>query len=358
MRRLRTLGMVALSAVALLTFCGFASESQPIDFYFMVDEGVGLISATQSAQSIALLLSVRSGLLVSASVTRDISAIESALLNGGRRVVAFLRWDAYISLQSQVDGLEAVAASVESTTSGKPEYYYWMSTFYASRNSEFQSLQDCAGKVWIHEKRTSHTSYIIPEAIFAATGVMPLESIEAPNQYEAMVALLEGKGDFCTGFGIPFEPRRASLSDQLSEHSEAGALGIWDGSPAISGPIDIQWEGGDLRQNVESEYPDVWSRIGIFFVSSPLPFHCVAVHGVTEGSSDALVAAIAEGLESSWELRLWNDLSSFDVRGMQLVTDESFDFARLVIDSPILAERFPLVLGYSSAEILTLLDLP
>jgi len=358
MRRLRNLGMVALCTVALLAVSGIASDSQPIDFYFMADEGVELISATQSAQSIALLLSLRSGLPISASVTQDVSSIETALRDGDKSVVMFLRWDAYIHLRSQVDGLEAVTASVESTTPGRPECYYWMSCFYASSDSEFQSLQDCAGKVWIHGKQTSHSSYIIPQAVFAASGLMPLESIETRNQYECMVALLEGEGDFCTGFGIPFEPRRAPLSEQLSEHSVAGALGIWDRSSAISGPIDIQWEGADLRQNVEDEYPDVWSRINIFFVSSPLPFHCVAVHGVAESSTDTLVAAIAKGLESSWELGLWSDLISFDVRGMQLVTDESFDFARLVIDSPILAERFPLVLGYTGTEAVTLLDLP
>jgi hypothetical protein len=152
-----------------------------------------------------------------------------------------------------------------------------------------------------------------------------------------MVALLQGQGDFCTGYGSPpLAPQ--CLKDQgiRWEWGDDPELMVWDRFYNELVRPGLAWPCEDLRFAVIKDYPDVFTTVGVVDVVGPIPNDCMAfVSNFPADVRDQIVTALVAHINTPEGLAIWNNRKFYQWSGMAPVLDSDFDLMRAVLGLPI-----------------------
>ena len=171
-----------------------------------------------------------------------------------------------------------------------------------------QKLQSNAR--FFHERLAGHGLDTGPA--MGASGVVPVIT------GNSMVALLEGQGDFCTGYGSPPLPPSCLGCDFHWDYGMDPELWIWDRWNNDLFPEAIRGTCVDLRRAAGKlgTYGDTWDvvrKIGVLATVGPVPNDCIAFSpGFPKDIMDKLVEAIKEHIASEEGHALWSDPNFYE----------------------------------------------
>jgi ABC-type phosphate/phosphonate transport system substrate-binding protein len=168
-------------------------------------------------------------------------------------------------------------------------------------------------------------------------GVQWANVVETGGHVNSMVALLQGQGDFCTGYGSPpLSPQ--CLKDQgiRWEWGDDPELMVWDRFNNALVRDGLRWACEDLRFAVLKDYPDVFSTVGVAAVVGPIPNDCLAfVSNFPADLVTKITDALVKHIATPEGLAIWNNKKFYQWSGMAPVKDSDFDLMRAVLNLPV-----------------------
>jgi len=200
----------------------------------------------------------RTGLYVVASLQADYTAMIEAFAASEGDTFGIPTTDQYIRIFDRTNG--NVSPSI-----------------YARRDSGIKSLADLQGKVWIYNDTGSTSGYVFPNMVFNNNGITFSNIVESGGHTNSMVALIEGQGDFCTGYGSPPVPPSAWSGDNW-QWGDDPELWLWDRyNNALYRP-GLRGLCVDLRSAVKKlyDFDTVLTDIGVVDTIGPIPNDCMA----------------------------------------------------------------------------------
>jgi phosphonate transport system substrate-binding protein len=327
MRRLLALALVGILGLSAV---GFAQElgtrDNPITLLLVPSTEAAVVQAAGDA--IADALFDLTGLYVEAVMTADYRAFIEAFRTADGDLLGIPTTSQYIEIFAETDGnIEVALASV------RRGYTYYFSSVYARRDSGINSLQDLNGKTWIYNDPFSTSGYKTPKVIFDQNGVQVGDTVETGGHSNSMIALLNGQGDFCTGYGSPTQaPDEVKALGIRWEWGDDPELMFWDRFHNTFVREEIRWECVDLRLAVAEDYPNVYEDIGVVAVAGPLANDCIAFAGGFPADLKAtLVQALQDHIRSPEGQAIWNDPSFYEWSDMAPITDEYYDVNRALL---------------------------
>jgi phosphonate transport system substrate-binding protein len=330
MRRLLTLALFALAAFSIVGFGQLGTQEHPIYMLFPPSTDTTVIGP--SSQAIADYLFQETGLYVRPIVEPDYTALEQAFVTAEGDVCGIPTSSEYCKIYNLTNG--GVIPTMGAVRSG---YTYYYATIYALRSKGFTSIEDLNGKIWIYNDVGSGSGYKYPKVYFQQNGVQWGSVVETGGHVNSMVALLQGQGDFCTGYGSPpLAPQ--CLQDQgiRWEFGDDPELMVWDRFNNALIRDALRWSCLDLRYAVIKDYPDVFTQVGIVDVVGPIPNDVLAfVSDFPADLRDQIVAALVKHISTPEGLAIWNNAKFYQWSGMAAVLDSSFDLMRAVLGLPI-----------------------
>jgi len=227
MKKWSVLLIVALLATMVLTGCpkkeaALGTEENPIILSFVPSGDTPDI--IESAEEIANLLSEKTGYVIKGNVATSYSAVIEAMCTG-KAHMGTLATFAYI-LANEKCGVDCALVSVRY---GSP---YYRGQIIAGADTGITKLEDLKGKTMCWVDAASTSGYIIPRVMLKAAGVDPDTDLAQQTEVGSHdgVALAVYKGD-----------------------CDAGATYI------------------DVRDRVESEYPDIKEKTVVIAESPEIP---------------------------------------------------------------------------------------
>jgi phosphonate transport system substrate-binding protein len=187
-----------------------------------------------------------------------------------------------VALANQQCGAQVVNTAVQANGLG------WQAGMIVVRqDSNITSLADLDGKRWAIPDETSVPNNWYFQALLAAAGIEPSETISVPGDNTAMLAVLNGEVDFATGTYwppiLPFENREWVFGEDDPELWRE--MGV---SPSRSGigfvvvlarPENGGYRVRDARSGVFDTARTIFDETRILALSAPIPADSVAVGG-------------------------------------------------------------------------------
>jgi ABC-type phosphate/phosphonate transport system substrate-binding protein len=326
MRRLLSLALLALAAFSIMGFAQLGTQQQPI--YMLLPPSTDTTVIGPSGQLIADYLFQQTGLYVVPVVAADYAALAEAFASAEGDVFGIPTSSQYIQIYAATNG--GIVPTMGAVRSG---YTYYFATYYALRSSGYTALQDLNGKIWIYNDVFSGSGYKYPKLDMQVAGVQWASVVETGGHVNSMVALLQGQGDFCTGYGSPpLSPQ--CLRDQRIrwEFGDDPELMVWDRFSNALVRDALRWDCQDLRYAVLGEYPDVFSQVGIVAVCGPIANDVLAfVSDFPTDLKDQIVAALVAHIATPEGLAIWNNKKFYQWSGMSAVADSAFDGMRTLL---------------------------
>jgi phosphonate transport system substrate-binding protein len=212
MRKNLWLVTFALSSVLVLalTGCGqprLGTERNPIVMFFVPSGDTEEIIA--SGDSIAEMLTEKTGYTITAEVGTDFSAAREAM-GAGKAHIGWLNTFNYV-LTNEKYGAEAFLVTVRFGTNS------YRGQINVLKDAGINSLADLKGKTmcWVDPNSTS--GYIIPRIMLAANGVDPdadfAKTVEAGSHNNVITQVYNGDCDA----GATYDDARSSVEDDLPD---------------------------------------------------------------------------------------------------------------------------------------------
>jgi len=331
MRRIAVLALVAVLALGIL---GFAQEigtkANPI--YMLLVPSTEGATVQAIGNKIAEDIYNRTGLYVVASLQADYTAMIEAFAASEGDTFGIPTTDQYIRIFDRTNG--NVSARLGSVRYG---YAYYFASIYARRDSGIKSLADLQGKVWIYNDTGSTSGYVFPNMVFNNNGITFSNIVESGGHTNSMVALIEGQGDFCTGYGSPPVPPSAWSGDKW-QWGDDPDLWIWDSynnalyRPELSGLCV------DLRSAVKKlyDFDTVLTDIGVVDTIGPIPNDCMAFGpDFPKDVADTIVAAVQDQFQDDAMKALWGDSNFYEWGEVAEIDDSFYDGYRTILGLPI-----------------------
>ena len=331
MRRILVLALVAALALGVLGFAqAIGTKANPI--YMLLVPSTEGATVQAIGNKIAEDIYNRTGLYVVASLQADYTAMIEAFAASEGDTFGIPTTDQYIRIFDRTNG--NVSARLGSVRYG---YAYYFASIYARRDSGIKSLADLQGKVWIYNDTGSTSGYVFPNMVFNNNGITFSNIVESGGHTNSMVALIEGQGDFCTGYGSPPVPPSAWSGDKW-QWGDDPDLWIWDSynnalyRPELSGLCV------DLRSAVKKlyDFDTVLTDIGVVDTIGPIPNDCMAFGpDFPKDVADTIVAAVQDQFQDDAMKALWGDSNFYEWVSVDEIDDSFYDGYRTILGLPI-----------------------
>jgi len=332
-------------AWALIAVMGFGVVGLSQDLGTRDNPIIWLLSPTSSAEvlegigaEIAEDIYELTGYYIHAQVQRDHDALHEAMLSADGNVMACLTAEQYVEV---TNANPAVQCRLSLGRHGH-EYYY--TSIYVLREAGYESIADLNGKTWIYNDVGSKSGYVYPDLKFQLEGISPGGIVETGGHTNSVIALLEGQGDFATGYGFPPEaPQWSEVFDEgeVWEWGDPTELWVWDELTHSLFPEDLRGMVRDVRYalaNATDAYGDYWEiceRVGVLDVIGPIPNDCLAFcEGFPQDVENEIVAAVMTHIETQEGLALWSDPNFYELGGISDVVTTFYNPFRQLMGLP------------------------
>jgi len=331
MRNILALTLIAVLAIGVFGFsqAGF-SPDEPI--YMLLVPSTEGATVEETGQQIAEAIFELTGLYIVSSLQADYTAMIEAFAASEGDTFGMPTTDQYIRIYDRTGG--NVSPRLGSVRYGYAWYY---ASLYARRDSGIEGVEDLNGKVWIYNDTGSTSGYVFPNMVFEQNGIEFSSIVTTGGHTNSMVALIEGQGDFCTGYGsAPGAP-----SDWAGDKWDFGddpEMWLWDRwNNALFRP-EFRGTCYDLRRAVKSTYDfdTVLTDIGVVMNIGPIPNDCLAFSpDFPVDIADIIVEAVKTHIATDEGQALWGDPSFYEWTAVADIDDSFYDGYRAIIGVPI-----------------------
>jgi phosphonate transport system substrate-binding protein len=326
--------VLALAAILALGVLGLAqpgsSPDEPI--YMLLVPSTEGATVEEVGQQIAQALFELTGLYIVPSLQADYTAMIEAFAASEGDTFGMPTTDQYIRIYERTNG--NVSPRLGSVRYGYPWYY---SSVYARRDSGIRTLEDLNGKVWIYNDTGSTSGYVIPNMLFEKEGIELSGIVTTGGHTNSMVALIEGQGDFCTGYGsAPGAP--AAWSGDRWNFGDDPELWLWDRWNNDLFREELRGTCYDLRRAVRKTYDfdTVLREIGVVMNIGPIPNDCLAFGpDFPKDVADRIVEAVKTHIATDEGKALWGDENFYEWTAVADIDDSFYDGYRDLLGLPI-----------------------
>jgi ABC-type phosphate/phosphonate transport system substrate-binding protein len=270
---------VTITATVLPERPSPGSAERPFQLLFAPVVDTAVISSR--AQILADWLTEQTGQQFQVGILDNEQRVIDLLCAAPAETVGFLT-AVGVALANQQCGAQVVNTAVQANGLG------WQAGMIVVRqDSNITSLADLDGKRWAIPDETSVPNNWYFQALLAAAGIAPGETISVPGDNTAMLAVLNGEVDFATGTYwppiLPFENREWVFGEDDPELWRE--MGV---SPSRSGigfvvvlarPENGGYRVRDARSGVFDTNRAIFDETRILALSAPIPADSVAVGG-------------------------------------------------------------------------------
>ena len=355
-----SVAVAAMAFMAILTLftidggiaqaTGLGTRDHPI--YWLLPTSTAGAAVEAVGKAIAKDLFEITGLHVVLRVQANYDSLIKTLAASEGDTFGVLTADQYIRIYERTGG--NVTPRLGSVRYGYPWYY---SSIYARRDSGIKTLEDLNGKVWIYNDPGSTSGYVLPHDVFVTNGIQVGGVVETGGHTNSMVGLIEGQGDFCTGYGSPPAPPAGWTGPKWNWGNNPEKW-IWD--PAKNDLYDEDSRGTctDLRRAVRYTYnlDTVLREIGVVANIGPMPNDCLCFGpDFPKEIADKIVEAVKTHIATEEGQALWSDPNFYEWTEVAPIDDSWYDGYRALLGLAIPSDRS--AAGYYLSSDLLLDDL-
>ena len=330
MRRIMVLALVAVLAAGIFGWAQVGSSPDNPIYMLLVPSTEGA-TVEEVGTAIAEAIYNLTGLYIVASLQADYTAMIEAFAASEGDTFGLPTTDQYIRIFDRTNG--DVSPRLGSERYGYAWYY---ASLYAHRDSGFTTLEDLDGKIWIYNDTGSTSGYVFPNMVFEREGIEFANVVTSGGHTNSMVALIEGQGDFCTGYGsAPAPPAGCDLKWDFGDDPEMWLWDRWNNDlfrPEFRGTCL------DLRRAVKSTYDfdTVLRDIGVIWNIGPIPNDCLAFGpDFPVDIADRIVEAIKIHIATEEGAALWGDPNFYEWTAVADIDDSFYDGYREILGLPI-----------------------
>jgi phosphonate transport system substrate-binding protein len=234
------------------------TEENPIQVLFVPSVDAGVI--VSGGEVMAQALEEATGLKYEVSVPTSYAATVEAMCASPENTMGFIPALGYV-IANQKCGVEVGGAAVRF---GWPVYW---AQFLVPRDSDYQTLEDLAGKKWAIPDLGSTSGYLYPSVMFQDAGIEPGEIVEAGGHPQAVLAVYNGEVDFATTYFSPplTEPPWQPGDDP--EPFDPTEVAMNEEGRTYAGDVRVL----DARTAVIETAPDVFEKVRIMMLTDAIP---------------------------------------------------------------------------------------
>jgi len=308
---------------------GDATE-RTIQVLFVPSVDVGEI--VSGGEVMAKALTDATGFEFEVSVPTSYAATIEAMCASPEDTIGFIPALGYV-LANQKCGVEVGAAAVRYGWS-----VYW-AQFLVARDSDYQTIEDLAGKKWAVPDLGSTSGFLFPSVMFQEAGVEPGEIIEAGGHPQAALAVYNGEVDFgTTYFSAPLYTDPAWKPGDDPEPYDPFEVVLNEAGRAYAGEVRVL----DARVAVMETAPDIIQKVRIMMLTDPMPNDTMSFGpdfpDVLKGQ---IIAALAAFMETeACEESICSD-NFYNWTGVAPINDAAYDVIRRLMQG----------LGYTEEDI-------
>jgi len=320
---------ILFSASSFVFGHALGTRAKPI--YMLLVPSTEATGLEARGKEIAKALYEKTGLYIKVSLQADYAAMVEAFASSDGDTFGLVTTDQYIRIYQLTNG--NITPRLGAVRNGHP---YYFSRIYVPRDSGIDSLEDLNGKTWIYSDRGSTSGYVLPKMLFDKLGISVGNIVESGGHINSMSALIEGQGDFCTGYGNPPLPP-PGWNGVTWKSGDDPELWIWDRWNDDLCRDGLRGTCMDLRRGVRNiyDFDYVIRKIGVLAVIGPIPNDCLAFGpDFPEDVSDRIVAAVEEQFSIEEGKALWGD-GFYGWTAISEIDDSYYDSYRQLLGLPI-----------------------
>ncbi|MCK5827336.1 PhnD/SsuA/transferrin family substrate-binding protein [Candidatus Bipolaricaulota bacterium] len=331
MRRILAMALIAVMGLSVIGFAQpGSSPDEPIYMLLVPSTEGATVEAT--GKIIAEAIYDITGLFIVSSLQADYTAMIEAFAASTGDTFGMPTTDQYIRIYERTEG--NVSPRLGSVRYGYTWYY---ASVYARRDSGIKDLADLDGKIWIYSETGSTSGYVFPNMIFNSAGLVFSSIVTTGGHTNSMVALVEGQGDFCTGYGsAPAAP--ADWSGARWEFGDDPEMWIWDRWNDQLFRDEFFGTVYDLRRAVRKtyDYDQVLTDIGVVLNIGPIPNDCMAFGpDFPVAVADQIVDAVKAHIATDEGLAVWSDPLFYEWTAVADIDDSFYDGYREILGLPV-----------------------
>jgi ABC-type phosphate/phosphonate transport system substrate-binding protein len=330
MRRFLALALIAVMALGVIGFAQPGSSPDEPIYMLLVPSTEGA-TVEEVGNQIAQAIYELTGLYIVASLQADYTAMIEAFAASEGDTFGLPTTDQYIRIFERTGG--NVSPRLGSERYGYPWYY---ASLYARRDKGYETLEDLNGTVWIYNDTGSTSGYVFPNMVFEQLGIEFSSIVTSGGHTNSMVALIEGQGDFCTGYGsAPAPPAGCDLKWDFGDDPE---LWLWDRWNNDLFRPELRGTCLDLRRAVRKTYDfdTVLRDIAVIWNIGPIPNDCLAFGPEFPVEiADQIVEAIKIHIATEEGQALWGDPNFYEWTAVADIDDSFYDGYREILGLPI-----------------------
>jgi phosphonate transport system substrate-binding protein len=338
--------LVALLGVGLSTSLGGAAQQAQVGtkerpIIWLLPPSVLPATIEETGKAIAEDLYEMTGYYIKYVVAASYAALNEAMIAAREDTMACPTTEQYAQITMANPKVHARLAAV------RRGYAYYFASIYAFREKGYDSIEDLNGTIWIYNDPGSTSGYVIPKKAFDKLGLTFAGTVESGGHTASVIALLEGQGDFATGYGSPPVPP-ASLEEALKavgfrwEYGMDPELWVWDRwrndlwPEAIRGVVkDVRWAVA-AATTAYGSYWDIVKKVGIVATLGPMPNDSLSFcQDFPKDVEDKIVQAVIQHIRSPEGKKLWSNPNFYEWDDVMEIDDSFYDCYRELVGYPI-----------------------
>ncbi len=305
------------------------SAEAPIQVLFVPSVDAGMI--VSGGEVMADALTAATGLSFEVSVPTSYAATIEAMCASPEDTMGLIPGFGYV-LANQKCGVEVAMAAERYGWS-----VYW-AQFLVPRDSDYQTLEDLAGKKWAVPDLASTSGFLFPSVMFQEAGIEPGEVIEAGGHPQAALAVYNGEVDFATTyFSAPLTDPAWKPGDDPEPFDPFDVI-LNEAGRTYAGDVRVL----DARTAVMETAPDIFQKVRIMMLTDAIPNDTMSFGpDFPDALKGKIIAALAEFMQTdACQESLCSD-NFYSWTGMDPIDDAAYDVIRRLMQG----------LGYTEEDI-------